>query len=88
MERLTEAERVILENLPKEWKWIVREKNYDIYVYEDKPLKSGDYWHFKSGDYWHSAFSEMPFKHLFQFIKWSDEEPYEIEKLLEKGGEK
>lgn len=23
------------------------------------------------------------FKHLFQFIKWEDEEPYEIEKLLE-----
>lgn len=65
---LTEAERVILENLPKEYKWIARDKAGDLYVYADSPEKSD--------------FILSIFNHLFQFIKWEDEKPWNIEELL------
>ena len=84
MPKLTEAERVILENLPKEYKWIARDENDDIYLYKDKPYKEKIY---KEKIYWYARnYMDKKielFNHLFQFVKWSDDEPYEISKLLE-----
>ena len=40
----------------------------------------------KDGDDWFNNYSFESLKlfhHLFQFIKWEDDEPYEISKLLE-----
>jgi len=78
--KLTEAERVILENLPKEYKWIVRngDREETLHLFKERPNKSRFFWDFNE-NYW----SFYEFKHLFQFIKWSDDEPYEISKLLE-----
>ncbi len=64
--KLTEAERVILENLPKEYKYIKRSK-YDLYVYDDADTET--------------EYLNM-FSHLFQFIIREDKEPYNIEELL------
>ena len=78
--KLTEAERVILENLPKEYKWIARDEDNKIWVFELKPDKECDYWTFKKAS---SMFDRIVFfEHLFQFIKWEDKEPYNIEELL------
>ena len=78
--KLTEDEKVILRNLPKKYKWIARDKNGVIYLYSGRPLKS---------DFWLNCSEsiKLVFPHLFQFIKWEDEEPYSIEDLL-KGEEK
>ena len=78
--KLTEDEKVILRNLPKKYKWIARDKNGVIYLYSGRPLKS---------DFWLNCSESIKliFPHLFQFIKWEDEEPYSIEDLL-KGEEK
>ena len=77
--KLTEDEKVILRNVPQYYKWIARDENGTICLYLDKPHKRKTIW----GSY------EVlfPFHHLFQFIKWEDEEPYLIEDLL-KGEEK
>ena len=74
--QLTGAEKEILRNLPKEYKWIARDKNGSIFLYIDKPVKR---------NFWFDDFGtiRLPFDHLFQFIKWEDEEPYSIEELLE-----
>ena len=72
--KLTEDEKVILRNLPKEYKWIARDKNGCLYAYASKPKKGIIMWE--------SDGSMIPFDHLFQFIKWEDEEPYSIEELL------
>lgn len=75
--KLTEDERVILRNIPKEYKWIARDNSGGLFVYKNKPKKDGDRWIGYSFDY------SILFQHLFQFIKWEDEEPYKIQELLE-----
>lgn len=79
--KLSDAERVILENIDKDYKWICRDENMNIYVFDLKPSKDEEY------DCWDSdeGIGERleVFNHLFQFIKWEDEQPYNIEELLE-----
>lgn len=73
---LTEAERIILENLDKAFKYIARDKDGKLYVYQNIPTKSGSWWA-------NCIFGDLsPFRHLFQFIKWEDDAPYEIAELL------
>ena len=79
--KLTEDEKVILRNLPKEYKWIARDECTYMYLYTNKPVKN-------ACRGWNGAgFARFIFPHLFQFIQWEDEEPYLIEDLL-KGEEK
>lgn len=70
---LTEDEKVILRNLPKEYKYIVRDDKMLI-ITTRKPLKRDILENFGQ------AFI-LPYYNLFQFIKWEDE-PYSIEELL------
>lgn len=74
--KLNEDEKVILRNLPKEYKWIARDIDGCLYVYASKPKKGITMWE-------SDGLPMIPFDHLFQFIKWEDEEPYSIEELLE-----
>ena len=73
--KLTEDEKVILRNLPKEYKWIARDSSGMVYIFIEKPEKGQAIWY---------GFGQpmIPFYHLFQFIKWEDEEPYLIVDLL------
>ncbi len=76
---LSEAERVILENIDKDYKWIARDKTENmLFIYHRKPYKN-DYGNWLNGGTNHGL--EL-FNHLFQFITWQDEEPYNIEELL------
>lgn len=79
MIKLTEDEKVILRNIDKKYKWIARDEGGSLYIYCDKPLKFLDMWNNKRNTGW--AFLNV-FAHLFQSIKWEDEEPYLIEDLL------
>ena len=74
---LSEAERIILENIDKEYKWIARDKFGDLYVCDVKPEKEDTDWCSisKSNEFY-------CYSHLFQFITWEDSEPYNIEELL------
>lgn len=78
--KLSEAERVILENIDKKYGWIARDKNDELYVYEKKPKKVNvNSWEDETA----YGYEDLPvFNHLFQFIEWEDEEPYNIEELL------
>ena len=78
--KLTEDEKVILRNLPKKYKWIARDNSTCIQLFTNKPNKITWWWNGAEG-------IKLVFPHLFQFIKWEDEEPYLIEDLL-KGEEK
>ena len=73
--QLNEDEKVILRSLPKDYKWIARDKNGCLYVYASKPEKVITIWE-------GSGSPMIPFDHLFRFIKWEDDEPYLIENLL------
>ena len=75
--KLNEDEKAILRNLPKEYKWIARDLSGMVYIFIERPEKGQAIW-YGCGQ------PMIPFYHLFQFIKWEDEEPYLIEKLLGK----
>ena len=69
-------EKVILRNLPEEFKYIARDQSSGIYIYREKPIKSRYEWIDET------AMSLQLYNHLFQFVQWEDDEPYSIEELL------
>ena len=74
--QLTEDEKVILRNVPYDYKWIARDIDGCLYVYASKPKKGITMWE-------SDGLPMIPFDYLFQFITWEDKEPYSIEELLE-----
>ena len=78
---LTEDEKVILKNLPKMYEWIAKDKSGRLFLYLIKPLKIGVCWESESAELDFSMFGD-----LFQFIKWEDENPYNIDELLKQNG--
>lgn len=85
---LSEVERTILQNIDKKYKYIARDENSELRIHELKPEKTEvkKYNESKSvKDFWINKSSAEPFKmfsHLFQFVQWEDDAPYEIEELL------
>lgn len=77
--KLTIAEKIILENLDSNFKWIARHENNYLFCHERKPIKSKvDRMMFLGG----GNFSRIPFDNLFKFIKWEDDQPHLIEDIL------
>lgn len=74
----TEDEKVILRNLPEEYKWIARDEIGDLMVYKVKSKKESFCW----GRRLHDFEIFCAFNHLFQSIKWEDEEPCEFRKYI------
>lgn len=72
---LTEDEKVILRNIEKKYKWIARDEDGSLCAYESKPKKTNFFW-------FAEFYGHLCYSHLFQFIKWEDEEPLLIEDLL------
>ena len=79
--KLSSAERVILQNLDKQYKWIARDKSGHLFAFDSEPSKRHNVW--VHCDY---ELTTLDFPNLFTFVKWEDEQPYIIEELLK--GEK
>lgn len=79
----TDDELCILRNTDKEYKWIGRDKYRNVlYMYIEKPEKTKDgNWY---GDDWYRI---GIYNHLFNSIKWEDEEPVYIDDYVERGVE-
>lgn len=78
--KLTEDEKAILRNIDKKYKYIARDKDGSLRVYTNKVEKSVNtsWWDLVRSDYKNLDI----FRHLFQFIKWEDDEPCSIKELL------
>lgn len=77
---ITEDEKAILRSLPKEYRFITRDKSGELYIYGDKPKKGyGGVWENGIGN---KVFHLMMFNHLFQMVRWEDDEPWKFEDLL------
>ena len=74
---ITDDEKVILRSLPANYKWIARDKDSKLYVYLDKPEKCEYIWTDKRN---YSSLEAL--SHLFEMVKWDDDEPWKIEDLL------
>lgn len=75
---LSETERVILENVDKQYKYIVRDECGEMSIIKDSPIKRKDYWSAKN----FSNVVDFPFCDLFKMIQWEDSEPTLISDLL------
>ena len=77
---LSEAERIILENIDEHYKYIARDEKGYLFVYQIPPVKTDKRWFCNDTNVYVSSFTM--FDNLFQFITWNDSEPYNIEELL------
>lgn len=77
--KLTRFEHDVLKHLIEktQYRFIVREKSDNIYIYKRKPKKGTGAWDISSG-----MQSLNIFANLFPFIKWEDSEPTSIEYVL------
>ena len=80
----TDDELCILRNIDKEYKWIAKDRDGDLWIYTNKPKKEYDrYWRDCSSS---KSLSFEPldiFKNsLFTEIKWEDEEPIYIDSYI------
>lgn len=80
--KLSDTERVILENMDENYKWIARDDDTGhLHIYIEKPIRIGKekYWSVDmDDDYKAISF----YDNLFKFIKGDDNKPYNIEELL------
>lgn len=76
---LSEVERVILENLYRDSNYITRDKNRELWLFENRPVKKDCSWNLHNG----VGENFNLYKHLFKMVKWEDEEPTLIADLLE-----
>lgn len=77
--KLTRFEHDVLKHLLEktQYRFIVREKSDNIYIYKRKPKKGTGAWNISSG-----MQNLNIFVNLFPFIKWQDSEPTSIEYVL------
>lgn len=77
--KLSRFEHDVLKHLLEktQYRFIVREKSDNIYIYKRKPKKGIGAWDSSTG-----MLNLNVFINLFPFIKWEDEEPISIEDVL------
>lgn len=76
---LSDEEKIILKNLPLKYKWIARDKNGDLNLYETKPTKSVGAGYWATDNYQDFNF----YGHLFSEIKWENEGPTKILDIID-----
>lgn len=78
--KLTRFEQYILKYILEktQYRFIVREKSDNIYIYKRKPKKGIGAWDSSTG-----MLNLNIFINLFPFIKWEDEEPTSIKEVLD-----
>lgn len=79
--KLTRFEHDVLKHLLEktQYRFIVREKSDNIYIYKRKPKKGLGAWDISTG-----MQNLNIFVNLFPFIKWEDSEPTSIQDVLDK----
>ena len=68
--------------IDKEWEWIAKDFDGDIFIYDKKPNKDRDSWNGKevTGVYINNYINQS----LFDQIHWEDEEPIYIDDYVER----
>ena len=77
----TDDELCILRNIDKKYKWIARDESGNLCIFVSKPNKNEEIWE----NMIHSDYIEFHcYNHLFNSIKWEDEEPIYIDDYVER----
>lgn len=75
---VSRLEYELLKYWGKKFKYIARDKGRALYIYQEKPSKNEEVW----GSYYGHSMLQRHFDDLFDFVDWEDEEPMNIEELL------
>lgn len=76
MPKINQEEYETLKELDDRWKWIARDEDGVLGVYDAKVIKT------KFHNYWIMAIKKKIDASLFSFIQWEDEEPHNIAELI------
>lgn len=79
---ITSREKNFLDLIVSKWKYIARDKDKNLYVFDSLPSKGDNGWRIENismCDYC-NIFKKL-FGDMFDFIKWEDEKPWSIEDL-------
>jgi len=87
VETITLKEKMFLDLLSPDCKYIARNKDESLYVYKNEPIRCERYWTLNNLCFY--CISKNVYGSMFDFIKWEDEKPWNIEDLkkLEVKGE-
>lgn len=75
---ISKKNRAFLEYIRETCKYIARDENGKLCVYNSKPIKEEKYWYLSSG---RCSWLDFAFAVDFPMVKWSDSEPWLIEDL-------
>ena len=79
MPKINQEEYEILKGLDDKWKWIARGEDGEMYTFVIKPHKNDRF-----NDWRNRGCDWIRFENsLLQFIQWEDEEPHNIQELIE-----
>lgn len=78
---ISKSDRTFLDYIRDEYKYIARDENGDLFVYESHPRKVGACWNSVSLIHERYLYLNQHFNIDFPMIKWSDSEPWLIEDL-------
>lgn len=83
--KFTDDELCILRNINKEYKWIAKDRDGDLWIYTNEPKKEDD-GHWRDCSSKSLSFEPLDiFKNsLFTEIKWEDEEPVYIDDYVDR----
>ena len=77
---LTNEEKMLIDIINPDFKWIARDSDGSIYVYINKPIK--DLLYFRTGEMDNGKVDIKVLKNVsFDMVKWEDEEPSSIDDL-------
>lgn len=73
---LSKLEKQIIEHIPDNFRYMARDEDGDLCIYEERPRK--DY--FRDGTWTHGGdlCECIPLKDVFEFIKWENDAPWKF----------
>lgn len=79
---ITSKEKMLLDLIATKWKYLVRDEDKNLYVFDSLPIKEWDGWCAENMSMCGYCYiSKKLFGDMFDFIKWEDEKPWLIEDL-------
>lgn len=79
---ITSKEKMFLDLIVAKWKYLVRDEDKNLYVFDSLPIKEWDGWCAENMSMCGYCYiSKKLFGDMFDFIKWKDEKPWLIEDL-------
>ena len=78
--KLTKNEKLFLSLLKEKWKYMARDQNGNLFIYDAQPIKDIDVWNSKKCNYvWID--DRLLDSCKFTMVKWADEKAWSIEDL-------